>query len=368
MTDFTEQRVRRSISDFVRGARGEPSRLWLAAGALAVVIFAARSCATVEAGQVAVRINNLTGATEVITQPGLIMRLPFGIHGVYIMDVTPQTFHLRGQDNKTVLEVRELEVRAADGSSFAFNDTTLLFRAIPVHADETLRDSGTGHAYYEWMLPYARSILRDEFGRESTISVSNPTSFAQAEGRAKQRLNKLLGEHGIEVTSIVTPRPRFSKEYEDLIESRNQTENQLAVIDSELQRAKTERDRKLAEVERDQNKIVQTKRAELENALATAVTAQVQTHREVDTYKIEKVAAGQAARSASKGKADELKGQLAAEYASRQAEIDAFRNQPVERVMQRLGERLKGVTIEIQPYRNDGSPSRIQLETVGGAK
>ena len=78
-----------------------------------------------------------------------------------------------------------------------------------------------------------------------------------------KRLNTLLGQHGIEVTSIVTPRPRFSKEYEDLIESRNQTENQLAVIDSELARAKTERDRKLAEVERDQNKIIQTKRAEL---------------------------------------------------------------------------------------------------------
>src|SRR5256885_8853375 len=63
------------------------------------------------------------------------------------------------------------------------------------------------HAYYEWMLPYARSILRDEFGRESTIGVSNPTTFHTAEERAKQRLNKLLGEHGVEVTSIVTPRP-----------------------------------------------------------------------------------------------------------------------------------------------------------------
>jgi len=367
MTDAAE-RARRSITNFIRGARGEPSRLWLAAGALVLVVVAARSCTSIEAGQVAVRINNLTGATEVVTQPGLLVRLPFGIHDVFVMDVTPQTFHLRGQSNKTVLEVRELEVRAADGSSFAFNDTTLLFHAIPMHADETLRDSGLGHAYYEWMLPYARAILRDEFGRESTISVSNPTSFAQAEGRAKQRLNKLLGEHGIEVTSIVTPRPRFSKEYEDLIEARNQTENQLAVIDSELQRAKTERDRKLAEVERDQNKIVQTKRAELENTLATAVTAQVQTHREVDTYKIEKVAAGQAARSGNKGKADELKGQLDAEFASRRAEIDAFRNQPVERVMQRLGERLKGVTIEIQPFRNDGSPSRVQLENVGGGK
>jgi hypothetical protein len=166
----------------------------------------------------------------------------------------------------------------------------------------------------------------------------------------------------------VTPRPRFSKEYEDLIESRNQTENQLAVIDSELQRAKTERDRKLAEVERDQNKIVQTKRAELENTLATTVTAQTQVHREVDTYKIEKVASGQASRSANKGKADELKGQLDAQYASRRAEIDAFKNQPVERVMQRLGERLKGVTIEIQPFRNDGSPTRVQLENLGGAK
>jgi len=367
MTDSV-QRARRSLGDFLRGARGEPSRLWLAAGAVVVAALAARSCATIEAGQVAIRINNVTGGTEVITQPGLIVRLPFGIHDVFIMDVTPQTFHLRGTENKSSLEVRELDVRAADGSSFAFNDTTLLFRAIPAHADETLRDSGPGHAYYEWMLPYARSILRDEFGRESTISVSNPTSFAQAEDRAKKRLNLLLGLHGIEVTSIVTPRPRFSKEYEDLIESRNQTENQLAVIDSELSRARTERDRKLAEVERDQNKIVQTKRAELENTLATAVTAQTQTHREVDTYKIEKVAAGQASRSANKGKADELKGQLDAQYASRRAEIDAFRNQPVERVMQRLGERLKGVTIEIQPFRNDGTPTRVQLENLGGAK
>lgn len=367
MSEATE-RARRSIMKLIRGTKGEPSRLWLAAAALVVVIVAFRSCASVEAGQVAVRINNLTGATEVITQPGLIMRLPFGIHTVYMLDVSPQTFHLRGQTRKSALEGRELDVRASDGSLFAFNDTTLLFRAIPAKADVTIRDSGLGHAYYEWMLPYARSILRDEFGRESTISVSNPTSFGEAEGRAKKRLNELLGAHGIEVTSIVTPRPRFSKEYEDLIEARNQTENQLAVIDSELARAKTERDRKLAEVERDQNKVVQTKRAELEAALASAVTAQTETRRQVDTYKIEKLGAGQAALSAAKGRAEELKGQLGAQYQSKKAEIDAFRNQPVERVMERLGERLRGVTIEIQPFKNDGQPQRVQLEQIGGAR
>ena len=358
----------RRILTALKGASGEPSRLWLAAAAIAVVILGAHSCATVEAGQVAVRVNNITGSMEVITQPGLIMRLPFGIHDVYILDASPQTFHMRGTTNESALVVKELQVRASDGSNFAFNDTTILFRAIPGKADETLRDSGLGHAYYEWMLPYARTILRDEFGRESTLGVSNPTTFGQAEDRAKKRVNKLLGEHGVEVTSIVTPRPRFSKEYEDLIEARNGAENQLAVIDSELQRAKTERDRKLAEVERDQNKVIQTKRAELEGLLATVLTTNTQTHREVDSYKIDKVAAGEAAKSAAKSQAFELKGQLEAEYQSRKAEIDAFRNQPVERVMQRLGERLKGVTIDIQPIRQDGSPQRVQLETVGGAK
>ena len=358
----------RRIWQTIRGAGGEPSRLWLAGGALVLALMAMHSCASVEAGQVAVRVNNITGSMEVITQPGLIMRLPFGIHDVYIMDVSPQTFHMRGTKNESVLVAKELQVRASDGSNFAFNDTTILFRAIPGKADETLRDSGLDHAYYEWMLPYARAILRDEFGRESTLGVSNPTTFGQAEDRAKQRVNKLLGEHGVEVTSIVTPRPRFSKEYEDLIEARNQAENQLSVIDSDLQRAKTERDRKLAEVERDQNKIIQTKRADLEAALATAVTTNTQTHREVDSYKIDKLAAGEAAKSASTSQAAELKGQLEAEYTSRRAQIDAFRNQPVERVMQRLGERLKGVTIDIQPYRQDGSPQRVQLENVGGGK
>ncbi len=352
----------------VRGEGSERSALWLAGAALVLVIVGVRSCASVEAGEVAVRINNITGSREVVTQPGLIMRLPFGIQDVYIVDVSPQTFHLRGEVNKGPLEARELDVRAADGSSFAFNDTTLLFRPIPGKASDTLRDSGLGHAYYEWLLPYTRSIMRDEFGRESTIGVSNPTTFGEAETRAKARLNLLLGQHGIEVTSIVTPRPRFSKEYEDLIEARNQAENQLAVIDSELQRAKTERDRLLAEVERDQNKIIQTKRAALETQLATAVTTQTETRRETDAYKIDKVAIGEASRSAAKGTATELKGELEAEYSAKKAQIDAFRNQPVERVMQRLGERLKGVTIEIQPYQEDGSPKRIQLENIGGGK
>jgi membrane protease subunit HflC len=355
------------LKQYLKGTPGETSRLWIVAAAIAILVIGVKSCASIEPGQVAVRINNVTGAQETLTRPGVMLRLPFGIHDVHVIDASPQTFHMRGSQNKNDLEVKELTVRASDGSNFVFNDTTILYRVIGGRVGDVIRDAGQEHRFRMWMLAYSRSILRDEFGRESTISVSDPSHFGEATERARKRINELLNPHGIEITSIVTPRPRFTDEYEALIESRNQTENQLSVIDSELARAATERSRKLAEVDRDQNKIIQEKRAALEAALATAVTEQVQTRREVDTKKIEKVAEGQASLSASQRTAEELRGQLVAEYESRQAEIGAFRNQPVERVMEKLGSRLEGVTIHISPFSDDPTPSRIQHENAGAA-
>ena len=84
--------------------------------------------------------------------------------------------------------------------------------------------------------------------------------------------------------------------------------------------------------------------------------------READAYRIDRVAAGQAALSASTRRATELAGELDAKYQSKRAEIDAFRTQPVERVMERLGERLEGVTIEIQPWAQDATPTRVKLD------
>jgi len=351
-----------SAQSFFKKLGGNKSSLWIAGAALVLILLAFRSCVTVEPGHAAVRVNNITGNIETITQPGLILRLPFGIHTVHIIDISPQTFHMRGDKNIDPLNVRELTVRAKDGSNFEFNDTTVLFKVVGSAGATVIRDAGLQHRYRMWMSPYARSILRDEFGRETTIEVSDPTTFGQATERARARINELLTKHGIEVTSIVTPRPRFSNEYEELIEARNQTENELSVIDSNLERAETDRSRRLAEVDRDQNKVMQEKRAELETTLATAVAEQTQTRRQVDTYKIEQIASGQASLSASRQTAIELKGQLDAQYAAKKAEIDAFRAQPVERVMERLGERLRGVTIDIQPWANDSVPSRLQVE------
>jgi regulator of protease activity HflC (stomatin/prohibitin superfamily) len=326
------------------------------------------SFTSIEPGQVAVRVNNVTGGQMTVTQPGLITRLPFGIHTVYVLDASPQTFSMHGAKQTDDLNVGELTVRASDGSNFHFQDTTIIFQMLGEEAGTVIRDAGEGRNYVKWMRPYARAILRDEFGKESTISVSNPASFGEATERAKNRLNELLGAHGLVVTQIVTPRPQFTEEYEKLIEERNSAGNQLEVIKSNLAAAQTTRDRKLAEVNRDQNRLIQEKRTELESALASALAEQANNTREADTYKISAIGQGQATRSAATRQAQELRGQLEAEYRSRKAEIDAFRTQPVERVMERLGERLRGVTISIQPWAGDAAPSRVELETIGGGQ
>lgn len=342
--------------------------LWYGGAAFAILAVMLGSFTAIEPGQVAVRVNNVTGGLKTVTQPGWITRLPFGIHTVYVLDASPQTFAMHGSKQTDDLNVGELTVRASDGSNFHFQDTTIIFQIAGDEAEKVIRDGGVDRGFVKWMRPYARGILRDEFGKESTISVSNPAKFGEATERAKTRLNELLGAHGITVTQIVTPRPQFNDDYEKLIEERNSLGNQNEVIKSNLAAAQTSRERKLAEVNRDQNRLIQEKRTELESALATALAEQANMTREADTYKISTIGQGQADRSAATQQAQELRGQLEADYRARKSEIDAFRSQPVERVMERLGERLKGVTISISPWASDASPSRVQVEQIGGAQ
>ncbi|MCA9636661.1 MAG: hypothetical protein KC420_11595 [Myxococcales bacterium] len=341
------------------------SYVWYAGAAAALLYVSLGSFTSIEPGQVAVRVNNVTGGSDTITQPGWLVKLPFGIHSVYTLDAAPQTFTMRGGGNIDALNVKELTVRASDGSNFHFQDTKIIFQIRGEDAHRVIDDAGQDAGFVNWMRPFARAILRDEFGKESTISVSNPGNFGEATERAKSRLNELLGPRGLMITQIVTPRPQFNDEYEKLIEERNALGNQLEVIKSNLAAAETKRERQLAEVDRDRNREIQEKRTELEEALATAVSTQADTTREVDTYRISKVGEGQAELSAATRRAEELKGQLDATYRRRKAEIDAFRTQPIERVMERLGERLKGVTISIQPYADDSTPSRVKMEQIG---
>ena len=343
-------------------AGGVTQWVWIGAAFLTVAVTTFMSFTTIEPGQVAVRVNNLTGSANAITQSGLVVRLPFGIHSLHVLDASPQTFQMKGDQTLDDLHVEQLTVRASDGANFHFEDTTLIFQLIGGEAVTVATDAGVDYLYRSWIKPYARAILRDEFGRESTITVSDPSNYGAAANRAQERLNEFLEPHGIVVSQMVTPRPKFNADYEHLIEDRNSLRNELEVIKSNLERAETNRERKLSEVDRDENKKIQERRADLESELATAVADREKAIQTADTYRIQTIGEGQAKLAAARRRATELEGQLEADYRAKKAEIEAFRSQPVERVMERLGERLKSVTIHIEPWANDANPSRVVLD------
>lgn len=344
--------------------RSDGSQLGRALSLVAVLVsvgLTVFSVADIEPGQAAVRLNKVTGAQTAITTPGWSLRLPL-VHSVYVLNASPQPFSMKGETNADELHVQRLTVRTSDGSNFYFEDTTVVFQLNVRAAVTAVRDAGPGEGYLGWLRPYARSILRDEFGRESTIDVANPTTYEAATARAKDRLNEALSPHGILIVQLVTPRPKFNEDYERAIEERNALGNQEQVIKSTLDRAGAERDRRLAEVDQAQNHDIQERRAKLESDLATAVTRQAEEKRESDADYIEKIAAGQTALSAAEGIAKQLQGELAAKYLAKRAEIAAFVVQPVERVMEKLATRLRGVTIHIQPYADDATVARVRYE------
>ena len=255
-----------------------------------------------------------------ITQPGLVLRLPFGIHDVYILDVTPQTFHLRGADEQ------ERRSRSASSTSArrtvrASSSTTRRSCSArsPCKADETLRDSGLGHAYYEWMLPYARAILRDEFGRESTISVSNPTSFAPGRGpreEAAQQAARPARHRGHEhrhAAPAVLEGVRGSDRVAQPDREPARRDRLRAVAREDRARSQARRGRARSE----QDHPDQARRARERSSRRRSPRRPRRTARSTPT-RSRRSPSGEAARSAAKGKADELKGQLEADYAAKQ--------------------------------------------------
>lgn len=329
---------------------------------LAYLLF---SLGELKPGLVAVRTNLFTGKSEVIPEQGLVVEMPF-IHNVQELSTEPMKFIMAGDKNDGPLIAKQLTIRCSDGANVHFLEFPLIIALIPGMADVALEHGNGVHGWLQWLKPLSRSILRDEFGKENTLAMSDPTAYQGAADRAKTRLNELLRPHGVQVTNIGTPRPKFNENYEATIQERINQGNQIRVIASELEAADNSRGQKLASVDQKMNAAYQKKRAGYESQLASSIATKAETKQSADRLRIAKIAAGTAFLSGAQQKAKQLAGTLRAKLAALRAEIEAFRSQPRERVMQAIAERLAGITVDVQPYSDDPNPQRVIVDGLGG--
>ncbi len=354
--------------------RRTPSRPTPAAQASAAVVVAALivllvlagrgglGVMQVEANEVAVRVNYLTGAESVITQPGYQFYFPF-IQGIYTLDRTTQEYVMAGtsREEQAYNKASRLTVRANDGSNFWFQEMRIQYELAPNDAKLVLRDSGPGTGFKrEWIKAHARSILRDEFGRYSAVEVANPTVYKQAPEAARERMNALLSQHGLRVVRIVTPNPKFDERYERAIEERKEADQEVEELKARAEQLEQVREQRLAAVRKEKEVEMQTLTGELSKNLLSAERDAIRIQRGADAFAATRIAEGQAELAKLTADAEGL-----TEKYTKEAEGIASRAKALEQrgevvVREALVEKLLGVKFTFVPYSRDPAPQRLE--------
>jgi regulator of protease activity HflC (stomatin/prohibitin superfamily) len=311
--------------------------------------------------EVAVVVNYLTGSEEIINQPGYTIFFPL-VSQAFVFDKSPNKFMMEGERDINANHVSKLTVRANDGSNFWFETLEIQYRIIPGKADVVLHDSGPGDAFKQnWVRAFARSVLRDEFGRYSAEEVADPSTYNEATQEAQIRLNNMLDPHGISIIQIITPKPKFEERYERAIEDRKVANQEVEKLKARALQLERERERRLAGIERDKATDYEQLLGTLEANRISAEKDAVRTRKDADAYNIEISATGRSTEKRLLQEARGLEQQARKEAEGLQAKVEALAARGDILVREALADKLARIRFEIVPYRRDPAPTRVEL-------
>ncbi len=316
--------------------------------------------------EVAVIVNYLNGEKTLVVTPGYKIFIPV-MAQAFKFDKSPNKYVMEGERDRgwnragDAYTARKLTVRANDGSNFWFETLEIQYQLIEEMAPMVLDDSGPGDAFKRnWIRAYARSVLRDEFGRFSAEEVADPTNYKAATERAQERLDELLASHGIRIIQIITPKPKFEPSYEQAINDRKVADQEVEKLKAKAEQLLQERARRLADIERDQATRYEELLGDLEAKRVEAEREQVRLEREADAYRIERVAAGQAMEDQLLQQARALEEQARKAAEGLRAKVEALARRGDILVREVLAARLAEIPFRILPYRRDPTPLRIE--------
>lgn len=310
--------------------------------------------------EVAVIVNYATGNEEVVNRPGYRIFVPF-LEQAFKFDKSPQEFVMKGDRDLDDNHVRKLMVRAKDGSNFWFESLTIQYRLIPSAANIVLNDSGDGNAFKQnWVRTFARSILRDEFGKFSAEEVADQSNYTSATEISTMRLNEALKDHGIQIIEIITPKPKFEDRYESAISQRKVANQEVEKLKEKALQLIQERERRLADIERDMATDYELLLGQLEADRISAETDAVEVMKSADADKISISAKGLASEARLIQEAEGLTAQARKEAEGLTARVAALAARGQVLVREKLAEKFGRIEFEIVPYRRDPAPIRIE--------
>ncbi|MEM7306435.1 MAG: SPFH domain-containing protein [Planctomycetota bacterium] len=245
---------------------------------------------------VAVKIDYPSGQLRVVEGPGYCVYVPF-FQEVRLLDRRPQAFRMEGEADQGANHVKYLTVRARDGSNFWFDSMEILYQILPSQGAAILTDSGGGDAFRDWMCTYARSVLRDEFGRYNAQDVANLTESQSAKVEGRRRLNEYLAAHGVEVVQVTTPKPKFDRNYEKAIYERKIANQEVEKLGAQIEQLREQRGQRLAKLRKENDLALEDLRGTLEQDRLQAEQQEIQLRGQADVYALTRGQEGETRRA-----------------------------------------------------------------------
>jgi hypothetical protein len=318
--------------------------------------------------EIGLMLNKFTGKVEVINQQGTRIYNAI-INEFYVLDKTLQTLEMSADTNRGDRKSRDdLKVKDRDGNNI-YVELKIQYRIIPEMIETVLLTSGykdrNGVDLYKskWAREYVRSICRDSLGDLTTEEFYEAGNRAKKISDARLKINKRLGEFGIEVASIVMFRkPNFHASYQDIINRREKAEQD---IKTQIALAKSATEKRETLITRESN----TKTVELEKH--TGRLQEIILEANASSEKLKKKADAYYDRFTIGAEAELFKNTQVATgiLALKQAEaegIEALKKAlegegGLNMVKMEYAKRLKTMTIQGLPYTIRSETERLQL-------
>ncbi len=188
----------------------------------------------IQADEVAVIVNNITGKIRTIDRAGAVIYYPF-IQDLYILDKREQEAPMASANISTDFpQGNPIILKTRDGGDVSI-DLIIQYKLIARQAGSVVQNTGIKEQFKEkWIKDYAKTICRYEFGE---LSISEFPDAVKREEKIKsstKELNRLLNPHGIFVTSLNFIDYRYYREYAEKIHERRLADKE---VEEQIQRA-----------------------------------------------------------------------------------------------------------------------------------
>lgn len=252
--------------------------IWVVAALVVLVVFGLSiiRIGRVTGEEVGILLDRISGKITVISQPGA--RIYNGITGdFYVLEKTLQTLDMTGDKN--------LKIKTIDGSD-VYIDLKVQYKINADMADTVIQASGPGDNFkLKWTHDYVRTLARNFLGELTTEEFYDSSKRDAQVVLTHQEANRRLNAFGIIIDSIVIPqKPRFYKEYEEIIKEKKLADQAVLEEQSKALAAQQRQLRQIVEETNKKNVAIEQFAGEMRQKLIKTMAGGERARKQADAY------------------------------------------------------------------------------------